>query len=194
MVPLQFHVKPRLVLIYAFILPIRFSSTFHHYPPAKRRQVLLVACHLKCLAAVPIPEPAYPVHHEDPVFTTYIALRLGARATTGRAAESRDERAPFHASLPKGRARLAHECRSRPARPSAFRASRTGPRTFQHRSAINPLISLGAAKITSARSPIIPAGTRAGAPFCGPSSLTSVLNRRFRSQKSRLFPSAVVTL
>jgi hypothetical protein len=63
--PLQFHVKPRLVLIYAFILPIRFSSTFQHYPPAKRRQVLLVACYLKCLAAVPIPEPAYPVHHED---------------------------------------------------------------------------------------------------------------------------------
>jgi hypothetical protein len=27
-------------------------------------QVLLVACYLKCLAAVPIPEPAYPVHHE----------------------------------------------------------------------------------------------------------------------------------
>src|SRR2546427_12923359 len=45
---------------------------------------------------------------------------------------------------------------------------------------MNPLISSGKAKITSARSPIIPAGTRAGAPFWGPSSLTSVLKRKLR--------------
>src|SRR5215468_3451161 len=51
---------------------------------------------------------------------------------------------------------------------------------------MNPLISSGDAKITSARSPIIPAPTRAGAPFCGPSSLTSVLKRKLRSQKSRV--------
>jgi hypothetical protein len=37
---------------------------------------------------------------------------------------------------------------------------------------MNPLILSGDVKITSARSPIIPAGTRTGAPFCGPSSLT----------------------
>src|SRR6516164_6666898 len=64
----------------------------------------------------------------------------------------------------------------------------------QHRCEIKPLISSGPAKITSARSPIIPAPTRAGAPFCGPSSLTSVLKRKLRSQKSRTFPSAVATL
>src|SRR5262249_27942380 len=53
-------------------------------------------------------------------------------------------------------------------------------------SEMNPLISSGDAKITSARSPIMPAGTRAGALFCGPSSLTSVLKRKLRSQKSRI--------
>jgi hypothetical protein len=35
----------------------------------------------------------------------------------------------------------------------------------QHRCATKALISSGDAKITSARSPVIPAGTRAGAPF-----------------------------
>src|SRR5215510_6186364 len=65
---------------------------------------------------------------------------------------------------------------------------------FQHAFAMKPLISSGPAKITSARSSIIPAPTSAGAPFCGPSSLTSVLKRKFRSQKSRTFPSAVATL
>ena len=76
---------------------------------------------------------------------------------------------------------------------TAFLAGR-GRDRVQHRSAMNPLISSGLAKITSARSPIIPAGTMAGAPFCGPSSLTSVLKRKLRSQKSRVFPSAVATL
>src|SRR2546425_12509909 len=56
---------------------------------------------------------------------------------------------------------------------------------------MKPLISSEFAKITSARSPIIPAPTSAGAPFCGPSSLTSVLNRKFRSQKSRIFVTFV---
>jgi hypothetical protein len=46
---------------------------------------------------------------------------------------------------------------------------------------MNPLISSGDAKITSARSPIMPAGTRAGASLRGPSSLTLVLKRRLRS-------------
>jgi hypothetical protein len=64
----------------------------------------------------------------------------------------------------------------------------------QHRCEMKPLISSGDAKITSARSPIIPAPTSAGAPSCGPSSLKSVLNRKLRSQKSRIFPSAVETL
>jgi hypothetical protein len=82
-VPLQFHVKPRLVLIYAFILPIRFSSTFQHYPPAKRRQVLLVACYLKCLAAVPIPEPANPVHHEDLPRSSIGRTRGGRKLVSG---------------------------------------------------------------------------------------------------------------
>src|SRR6516225_8533798 len=63
----------------------------------------------------------------------------------------------------------------------------------QHRCEMKPLISSGEAKITSARSPIIPAPTRAGEPFCGPSSLTSVLKRKLRSQKSRTLPSAVAT-
>jgi hypothetical protein len=53
----------------------------------------------------------------------------------------------------------------------------------QHPCEMKPLISSGDAKMTSARSPIIPAGTMAGAPFCGPSSLTSVLKRKVRSQK-----------
>jgi len=39
---------------------------------------------------------------------------------------------------------------------------------------MNGLISLGSAKIASARSPIIPASTSAGAFFSGPSSLASV--------------------
>src|SRR5882724_11841211 len=63
----------------------------------------------------------------------------------------------------------------------------------QHSCEINALISSGAAKITEARSPIMPAPTIAGAPFSGPSLLESVLKRRFRSQKSRVLPSAVVT-
>ena len=63
----------------------------------------------------------------------------------------------------------------------------------QHRCEMKPLISSGEAKITSARSPIIPAPTRAGAPVWGPSSLTSVLKRKLRSQKSGTLPSAVAT-
>ena len=63
----------------------------------------------------------------------------------------------------------------------------------QHRGSIVPVISAGAAKITAARSPIIPAGIIAGAPFSGPFSLESVMNRRLRSQKARVLPSAVVT-
>jgi len=53
----------------------------------------------------------------------------------------------------------------------------------QHRASMVLLISSGAAKITSARSPSIPAGTIAGAPLCGPCSLESVFRRRLRSQK-----------
>src|SRR5207248_3056174 len=55
------------------------------------------------------------------------------------------------------------------------------------------VISSGAAKITSARSPIIPAGVIAGVPFSGPSLPESVLRRRLRSQNACVFPSAVVT-
>jgi len=43
---------------------------------------------------------------------------------------------------------------------------------------IKALISSGDAKITSARSPIMPAGTMAGAPFCGPSALRTGEARR----------------
>ena len=59
---------------------------------------------------------------------------------------------------------------------------------------ISGLISPGSAKMTSARSPIIPARTKAGAFFCGPSSLASVFSRRFRSQNLRVSPLAVVTV
>jgi hypothetical protein len=55
---------------------------------------------------------------------------------------------------------------------------------------MKPLISSGDAKITAARSPIMPARKIAGAPFAGPSSLESVLKRRLRSQKLRILPSA----
>ena len=54
-------------------------------------------------------------------------------------------------------------------------------------------ISSGDEKIMSARSPIIPAPTSAGASLVGPSSLESVLRRRLRSQNLRFFPSAVAT-
>src|SRR5687768_9328035 len=54
---------------------------------------------------------------------------------------------------------------------------------------MNGPISSGAAKITEARSPIIPAPTMAGAPFGGPSSLESVLKRRLRSQNCVGSPS-----
>src|SRR5258705_5835149 len=66
-------------------------------------------------------------------------------------------------------------------------------RKAQHRASIILAISSGAAKITDALSPIIPAGMIAGAPFSGPPWLESVLNRRLRSQKARVLPSAVVT-
>src|SRR6516165_3717363 len=66
-------------------------------------------------------------------------------------------------------------------------------RAHQHRVSIVLLISSGAAKITSARSPIIPAATSAGTPFCGPSFPASVFKRRLRSQNARVLPSAVVT-
>ena len=63
----------------------------------------------------------------------------------------------------------------------------------QHLLTINPLMSFGSAKITSARSPIIPAATKAGAFFSGPSLLVSVFKRRLRFQNLRVCPSAVVT-
>jgi hypothetical protein len=67
------------------------------------------------------------------------------------------------------------------------------PVAVQHRASIIMVISAGAAKITAARSPIIPAGMIAGAPLSGPSLLESVMNRKLRSQKARVLPSAVVT-
>ena len=74
--------------------------------------------------------------------------------------------------------------RPRSRRPliEASTAARVAARMHQQPDATNPLISSGPAKITSARSPIIPAPTSAGAPFCGPSGLESVLSRRLRSQ------------
>jgi|SRR6516162_297469 hypothetical protein len=57
---------------------------------------------------------------------------------------------------------------------------------------MNPLISSGTAKITSARSPIIPAGTRAGARFCGPSSLTSARSVRDHLNQSAEIEDAVL--
>jgi hypothetical protein len=66
-------------------------------------------------------------------------------------------------------------------------------REAQHRASIILAISSGAAKITAARSPIMPAGMIAGTSFCGPSLLESVIKRRLRSQKARVLPSAVVT-
>jgi hypothetical protein len=64
---------------------------------------------------------------------------------------------------------------------------------IQHRPSIILPISSGAAKITAARSPIIPAGMIAGTPPCGPWSPESVMKRRLRSQNARVLPSAVVT-
>jgi uncharacterized cupredoxin-like copper-binding protein len=63
----------------------------------------------------------------------------------------------------------------------------------QHLLTMKPLISLGSAKMTSARSPIIPAPTKAGAFLSGPSALASVFKRRLRSQNLRVCPFAVVT-
>ena len=51
------------------------------------------------------------------------------------------------------------------------------------------VISLGSAKITSARSPDIPAPTRAGVFLSGPSALASVFKRRLRSQNLRVCPA-----
>jgi hypothetical protein len=65
-------------------------------------------------------------------------------------------------------------------------------RELQHLFAVSALILLGSAKITSPRSPIIPALTNAGAFFSGPSLLASVFKRRLRSQNLRVCPSAVV--
>jgi hypothetical protein len=45
----------------------------------------------------------------------------------------------------------------------------------QHWGVIKPLISSGVAKITDARSPIIPEPTIAGVPFSGPSPLPIVV-------------------
>jgi hypothetical protein len=67
-------------------------------------------------------------------------------------------------------------------------------RASQHLLAMNGLISLGSAKITSARSPIIPAPTMTGAFFSGPRPLASVIKRRLRSQNLRVCPLAVVTV
>ena len=66
-------------------------------------------------------------------------------------------------------------------------------RKAQHRASIILAISSGAAKITAARSPIMPAGMIAGTSLSGPSLLESVMKRRFRSQKARVLPFAVVT-
>ena len=52
----------------------------------------------------------------------------------------------------------------------------------------------GFAKITVARSPIMPVDTMTGVPTDGPSVLESVLKRRFDSQNGRVLPTAVVTL
>src|SRR3981081_3646636 len=64
---------------------------------------------------------------------------------------------------------------------------------IQHCGSIILVISSGAAKITAARSPRLPAGMLAGAPFAGPSWLESVMKRRLRSQNGLVIPSAVVT-
>ena len=76
---------------------------------------------------------------------------------------------------------------------------------------MNLLISSGVAKMTEARSPIMPEPTMAGAPFAGPSLLESVLKRYCRDSykvttadakvhdywernlRTASFPSAVLT-
>ena len=68
-----------------------------------------------------------------------------------------------------------------------------GHARLQHRASIILVISSGAAKITEARSPSMPAGMIAGTPLAGPSLLASVMKRKLRSQKCRVFPLAVVT-
>jgi len=54
---------------------------------------------------------------------------------------------------------------------------------IQHRGSIILVISSGAAKITATRSPSLPAGMMAGAPFAGPSWLESVMKRRLQHRR-----------
>ena len=68
------------------------------------------------------------------------------------------------------------------------------PNDHSHFETMRGLISPGSAKITSARSPIIPAPTKAGAFLSGPSPLVSVLIRRLRSQNLCSCPFAIVTV
>jgi len=57
---------------------------------------------------------------------------------------------------------------------------------------MKPLISLGKAKITEARSPRIPAPSATGLPGVGPSALESVLKRKSNAQILGVSPSADV--
>ena len=58
----------------------------------------------------------------------------------------------------------------------------------QHVFSMKGLISAGEAKITNARSPLIPPGIMTGWPGTGPVSLPSVLKRRLNSQKTYASP------
>ncbi len=98
---------------------------------------------------------------------------------------------PISAELPRGIEAPGNPIKA--DRGAIIKRDRQSVASDQHRGSIILVISSGAAKITEALSPIIPAGMIAGAPFSGPSWLESVLKRRLRSQKARVFSSAVVT-
>jgi hypothetical protein len=61
----------------------------------------------------------------------------------------------------------------------------------QQRFSMEELISFGSAKITDARSPIMPPVCRAAWPGRGPVSLESVLKRRLNSQNGWVSPAAI---
>ena len=72
-----FHVET-LMLVDALVLPVRLTSAFFYDPPSERRQILFIACHLKCLASSRITERSYPIH--DHFINSAKEVRQGSEA------------------------------------------------------------------------------------------------------------------
>jgi hypothetical protein len=77
MLAVSFHVE-LLMLVDALILPVRVTAAFLRDPPSERRQVSLIARHLKYLVGSLVTERSYPVHHQALLgFSKHSIIRVG---------------------------------------------------------------------------------------------------------------------